>query len=99
MEIKKSSLSNGQLTINVSGRLDTNSAPECSKFFSESIEGVTDLTIDFDGLEYISSAGLRVILSTQKIMDVQGKMKVIHVAPIVMEVLDITGFTDILTIE
>ncbi len=99
MEIKKSSLSDGKLTINVFGRLDTNSAPEFSKLFSESIEGVTDLTIDFDGLEYISSAGLRVILSAQKIMDVQGKMKVIHVAPLVMEVLDVTGFTDILTIE
>ena len=64
-----------------------------------SLEGVTSLVLDFEKLEYISSAGLRVLLAAQKVMMKQGEMKVIHVNEVVMEVFEVTGFTDTLTIE
>lgn len=87
------------LTVFLEGRLDTTTAPELEAEFTTALNGVDDLTIDFEKLEYISSAGLRVILATQKTMNKQGKMKITHVSDDIMEVFEITGFCDILTIE
>lgn len=87
------------LTVSLEGRLDTTTAPELEAELKESLEGVTELVLDFTGLEYISSAGLRVVLGAQKTMNKQGSMKVIGVNADIMEVFDITGFSDILTIE
>ena len=87
------------LTLAPEGRLDTTTAPELEKEVRTGLDGVTELTMDFAGLEYISSAGLRVLLAAQKAMSRQGTMKVIHVSEMVMEVLEVTGFSDILTIE
>ena len=81
------------------GRLDTVTAPELEQSIKESIDGITDLVMDFEKLEYISSAGLRVLLSAQKIMNRRGTMKIVHVNETVMEIFEVTGFTDILTIE
>ena len=81
------------------GRLDTVTAPELEKELKESLDGVTELVLDFAKLEYISSAGLRVLLATQKIMNRQGGMKLIHVNETIMEIFEVTGFSDILTIE
>ncbi|WP_026835341.1 STAS domain-containing protein [Eubacterium xylanophilum] len=88
-----------KLTLAVSERLDTSTAPELETIILDSIEGITDLVIDFKDLVYISSAGLRVLLSTQKKMNKQGKMVIKNVNDDVMEVFEITGFTDILTFE
>ena len=87
------------LTIAVQGRLDTTIAPDLEKEIKSGLDGVTELIMDFEKLDYISSAGLRVLLSAQKAMSKQGAMKVIHVSDLVMEVFEVTGFTDILTIE
>ena len=87
------------LTLAPVGRLDTTTASELEKEVRTGLDGVTELTMDFAGLEYISSAGLRVLLAAQKAMSRQGTMKVIHVSEMVMEVLEVTGFSDILTIE
>ena len=87
------------LTIAVQGRLDTTTAPDLEKEIKTGLEGVTELIMDFEKLDYISSAGLRVLLSAQKMMNKQGGMKVVHVNDLVMEVFEVTGFTDILTIE
>ena len=81
------------------GRLDTVTAPELEKELKESLDGITDLTLDFENLEYISSAGLRVLLSAHKIMSARGSMKIVNVNEIIQEVFEVTGFTDILTIE
>ncbi|MBQ1771725.1 MAG: STAS domain-containing protein [Clostridia bacterium] len=89
----------GSLKIALEGRLDTSTAPSLEEALKEELNGVTDLEFDFAKLEYISSAGLRVLLSTQKIMKNQGNMKVKNVCPEIMEVFDITGFSEILTIE
>ena len=98
MEITK--VLNGQdLLVKIVGRLDTNTAPNLEDFISQNISGVKNLTLDFKGVEYISSAGLRVLLSTQKKMQMVGAMKLINVCELVMEVFEITGFADILTIE
>ncbi len=88
-----------KLTIAVSGRVDTTTAPELDKCINENVAGVTELILDLKDMSYTSSAGLRVLLKTQKLMNQQGSMKVINVQSDVMEVLDMTGFTDILTIE
>lgn len=88
-----------ELTLSVAGRIDTTTAPELEKAIKESLDGVTSLVLDFAGLEYISSAGLRVLLSAQKAMSAKGTMKVKNVAELVMEVFEVTGFSDILTIE
>lgn len=87
------------LTIDVNGRLDTTTAPALETVLSEALEGVTDLTFNFEGLEYISSAGLRVLLAAQKRMNRQGAMRVKNVCGEIREVFDITGFSDFLTIE
>ena len=82
------------------GRLDTVTAPELEGKLKEALGDVEELTLDFEKLDYISSAGLRVLLSTQKTMSEKGgDMKLIHVKDEIMEVLEITGFVDILTIE
>ncbi len=87
------------LTLALSGRLDTNTAPQLESAISENIAGVTELILDFGELEYISSAGLRVVLSAQKTMNAQGSMRIRNVCDDIMEVFEITGFVDILTIE
>ena len=87
------------LEIALEGRLDTTTAPELEKELKGSLEGVTELTLDFTKLEYISSAGLRVLLAAHKEMSKKGGMKVTHVNEIVSEVFEVTGFADILTIE
>ena len=87
------------LTLFLEGRLDTTTSPELETVLKESLDGVTELIFDFEKLEYISSAGLRVLLSAQKKMNSQGTMKVVHVAEIIMEIFEVTGFSDILTIE
>ena len=81
------------------GRLDTTTAPELENVIKESLPGITELILDFAGLEYISSAGLRVLLSAQKAIKAQGTMKIRNVNDVVMEIFDMTGFSDILTIE
>ena len=88
-----------ELTVLLSGRLDTNTAPELEKALNASLEGVNALTIDMEKLEYISSAGLRVLLAAQKTMNRQGSMKVKNANEIIMEIFEVTGFADILTIE
>ena len=93
-------IANGsELTIGLEGRLDTTTAPELEKELKQNISGVTSLTLDMEKLEYISSAGLRVILKAQKAMNTKGTMKLSHVGESVMEVFDITGFSDFLNIE
>ena len=86
-------------TIAVEGRLDTNTSPRLDKAIHEELSDVKHLTLDFKGLEYISSAGLRVLLSAQKKLQKIGSMTVMNVCEDVMEVFEITGFSDILVIE
>ena len=88
-----------KLDVKVIGRLDTKTAPELTEELKDNLDDVEELTFDLSELIYISSAGLRVILSAQKIMNKQGSMKVTNVQDIVMEVFESTGFVDILTIE
>ena len=87
------------LTVALEGRLDTQTAPSLEETLVKKLEGVKELVFDFEKLEYISSAGLRVLLFAQKKMNVQGSMKVIHVNETVAEIFDVTGFSDILTVE
>ncbi len=98
MTIEKK-INGDEVTLIVSGRLDTQTAPELENELDASISGVKDLTFDMTNLEYVSSAGLRVILKAQKTMNAQGSMKLTGVNDSIMEVFDITGFLDILTIE
>ena len=88
-----------EVTLVVSGRLDTQTAPELEKELDLVLSGLKELTFDMTNLEYVSSAGLRVILKAQKAMNAQGSMKLTGVNDSIMEVFDITGFLDILTIE
>ena len=82
------------------GRLDTVTAPDLEKDLMGIIEGIDELVLDFGGLDYISSAGLRVLLSTQKMMNKkEGAMKIINVKDVIMDIFDMTGFLDILTVE
>ena len=87
------------LTIALEGHLDTTTAPDLEKELKESLEGVSELVLDFAGLDYISSAGLRVLLSAQKIMNCRDGMKLKNVNETIMEIFEVTGFSDILTIE
>ena len=87
------------LTVALEGRLDTTTAPALEKTLKESLPGVSGLTLDFAGLEYISSAGLRVLLSAQMAMNKQGGMKLKNVNETIMEIFEVTGFSEILTIE
>ena len=96
IEIKRNA---EELVLQIVGRLDTTTAPALEKPIVENMNGIKNLILDFKALEYISSAGLRVLLSAQKKMQQIGKMKVINVCEEVMEVFEITGFADILVIE
>ena len=96
MEIIKKS-EGSKLTIALVGRLDTTTAPELEAEIKSSLDGVTEFVLDFEALEYVSSAGLRVILMAQKLMKKQDSMVLINVNADIMEVFDITGFSDILT--
>ena len=87
------------LTIAPEGYLDTTTAPALRAVLETALDGVTELTFDFEKLEYISSSGLRLLLFAQKAMNEQGTMKVIHVNDTVREIFEVTGFADILTIE
>ena len=87
------------LVIELEGRLDTMTAPQLEAELNESMPGAESLILDFSKLDYISSAGLRALLSAYKVMTTKGGMKVTHVNDIVREVFDVTGFSDILTIE
>ena len=98
MDIKKTK-NDTTLTLAIQGRIDTTTAPQLEAELRSDIDGVTGLYLDFTGVEYISSAGLRVLLSAQKLMSRQGKMVLSHVNESVMEVFEVTGFSDILTIE
>ena len=98
MEINKS-INGSELTVALVGRLDTTTAPALEAEMNASLGGITELILDFEKLEYVSSAGLRVILACQKTMNKQGNMKLINVCADIMEVFEITGFSDILTIE
>ena len=96
IEIKRTA---EETTIEIVGRLDTTTAPELDKTINEDIADVKNLVLNFKGLEYISSAGLRVLLGAQKKMQKIGTMKLINVREEVMEVFEMTGFADILRIE
>lgn len=96
MDIAKN-INGESLEVALKGRLDTTTAPELEAALE--LDGITDLVLNFEGLEYISSAGLRVILAAQKKMSAQGKMVIKNVNDTIKEVFEITGFIDILTIE
>ena len=87
-----------KLTIKLDGKLDTNTSPELDSKMNE-LEGMEEVIIDMKELDYISSAGLRVLLSMQKVMNKQGKMTIINVCDNVMDIFEVTGFSDILTIQ
>ena len=88
-----------ELTVSLDGRLDTLSAPELEDRLESGLDGVETLVFDLEKLSYISSAGLRVLLSSMKVMDEQGSMKVRNVSPEVMDIFEVTGFVDMLDIE
>lgn len=88
-----------ELAMTLSGRLDTTTAPQLEAELKASIDGVEHLVLDFAALEYLSSAGLRVLLSAQKIMNKQGSMVVRNVNETIAEIFEVTGFCDVLTIE
>ncbi|MCQ2977355.1 MAG: STAS domain-containing protein [archaeon] len=98
LDINKTETEN-KLIIKLAGRLDTNTAPELNKTIQKDLKDINELIYDLSELIYISSAGLRVILLTQKIMSKQGSMKIINTQDMVMEVFNATGFTDIINIE
>lgn len=87
------------MKIALEGRLDTTTAPQLEAEIKDSINGITDLDVDFSDLSYISSAGLRVLLSAQKIMNKQGKMTIYNANADIMDVFEVTGFIDILNVE
>ncbi|MCI8337279.1 MAG: STAS domain-containing protein [Lachnospiraceae bacterium] len=91
-------LDEGKLSISLEGRLDTTTAPELEEVLKGGLDGVSELIIDMGSLDYLSSAGLRVLLSAQKTMNKQGSMKVTNVNETIMEIFEVTGFADILTI-
>lgn len=97
MEIKKT-LEDSKLIVALEGRLDTTTAPELEEALKDELEKVDSITCDFEKLEYISSAGLRVLLSTHKAMMKKGGLTITNVCPEIMEVFEITGFKDILEI-
>ena len=92
------SIENGKALFALEGRLDTVTAPDLEKELKDSLDGVTELLLDFEKLEYISSAGLRVLLAAQKTMAKQGTMTLTNVNDTIMEIFEVTGFSDILTI-
>ena len=87
------------MTLKLAGRLDTTTSPELEEELKASLDGIEDLRMDFSELEYISSAGLRILLAAQKTMNKQGTMSITGVNDTIMEIFEITGFSDILTIK
>ena len=98
MTVEKN-LNGTELTVTIAGRLDTTTAPQLEAEFKQSINGVEKLVLDFAELEYLSSAGLRVLLAAQKVMNKQGEMIIKNVNETINEIFEVTGFIDILTIE
>ena len=98
MTIEKT-LNGTELTINLIGRLDTTTAPQFEAELKQNISGVEKLVLNFAALEYLSSAGLRVLLAAQKVMNKQGEMIIRNVNETIAEIFEVTGFSDILTIE
>ena len=96
IEMKKNG---GALTVSLEGRLDTVTSPDLEKALSDALSDVTELVFDLSKLEYVSSAGLRILLTAQKTMNARGKMVVKNVGETVAEIFEVTGFSDILTIE
>ena len=92
-------LEDGKAVVSLEGRLDTVTAPELEEELKGAMDTLTDLTLDFENLEYVSSAGLRVLLSAQKVMNKQGTMRVVNVNEAIMDIFEVTGFSDILNIE
>lgn len=90
---------NGTTLMTLEGRLDTTTAPELEKAISAEGDALKSLVLDFGGIDYISSAGLRVLLSAQKRMNIQGSMELTNVSEAVMDVFEMTGFADILVIK
>ncbi len=98
MTIKKTCNGN-ELTVALSGRLDTTTAPQLEEELKTSFPGTKKLVLDFAALEYLSSAGLRVLLAAQKVMNKQGEMIIRNVNETISEIFELTGFCDVLTIE
>ena len=98
MTIEKN-LNGTELTITIAGRLDTTTAPQLEAEFKQNLGGVEKLVLDFAALDYLSSAGLRVLLAAQKVMNKQGEMIIKNVNETINEIFEVTGFIDILTIE
>jgi anti-sigma B factor antagonist len=98
MTIEKN-LNGTELNVTIIGRLDTTTAPQLEAEFKANISGVETLILDFAELEYLSSAGLRVLLQAQKVMNKQGEMVIRNVNETISEIFEVTGFADILTIE
>ncbi len=88
-----------KLTVALEGRLDTTTSPQLEGELRSAVNGITELTFDLEKLDYISSAGLRVLLAAQKVMNRQGEMKIKNVKQEIMEIFEVTGFVDILNIE
>ena len=97
--IIEKNLNGTELTVTIAGRLDTTTAPQLEAELKQSINGVEKLVLDFTALEYLSSAGLRVLLTAQKAMNKQGEMIIKNVNETINEIFEVTGFIDILTIE
>ena len=97
--IIEKNLNGTELTVTIAGRLDTTTAPQLEAELKQNINGVEKLVLDFTALEYLSSAGLRVLLSTQKVMNKQGEMIIKNVNETINEIFEVTGFIDVLTIE
>ena len=98
MTIEKN-LNGTELTVTITGRLDTTTTPQLEAEFKQSITGVEKLVLDFSALEYLSSAGLRVLLAAQKVMNKQGELIIKNANDTINEIFEVTGFIDILTIE
>ena len=98
MTIEKT-LNGSELTVNLAGRLDTTTAPQLEAELKQSVTGVEKLVLDFAALDYLSSAGLRVLLAAQKAMNKQGEMIIKNVNETIAEIFEVTGFSDVLTIE
>ena len=94
----RKTVENNKAILSPEGRLDSSTAPMMESAVKEILPGITDLTLDFEKLEYISSAGLRVLLSAQKAIGAKGEMKICHVNETIMEIFEVTGFSDILNI-
>ena len=97
--IIEKNLNGTELTVTITGRLDTTTAPQLEAEFKQSTTGIEKLILDFTALEYLSSAGLRVLLAAQKVMNKQGEMIIKNVNETINEIFEVTGFIDILTIE